>query len=70
MEESILALGQAGIIPREFADKIKGMPSFRNRLIHDYLPNKFDAEKLYNNLQQLDDFRKFSQYIIEWLERQ
>lgn len=68
--ESILALGQAGIIPREFADKIKGMPSFRNRLIHDYLLNKFDAEKLYNNVQQLDDFRKFSQYIIKWLERQ
>lgn len=44
------------------------MPSFRNRLIHDYLLNEFDAEKLYSNLQRLDDFRKFARYIVRWLE--
>ena len=65
--EAILALSEAKIIPKEFAEKIKGMPSFRNRIIHDYLPNEFDAEKLFENLQNLDDFKRFSKYILEWI---
>jgi len=39
--EAILALSEAKILPKEFAERIKGMPSFRNRIIHDYLPNEF-----------------------------
>ena len=54
--EAILALSEAAIIPEEFAEKIKGMPAFRNRIIHDYLPNEFDAEKLFENLQNLGDY--------------
>ena len=65
--EAIVSLGEAGILPKEFADKIKGMPAFRNRIIHDYLPNEFDAERLFDNLQNLDDFKKFSKYILEWI---
>jgi uncharacterized protein YutE (UPF0331/DUF86 family) len=65
--EAILALSEAEIIPKEFGEKIKGMPSFRNRIIHDYLPNEFDAEKLFESLQNLDDFKKFSKYILEWI---
>ena len=65
--EAILSVGEAGIIPKEFADKMKGMPAFRNRIIHDYLPNEFDAIKLYESLQDLDDFKKFSKYILEWV---
>ena len=66
--EAILALSDAGILPREFAEKIKGMPAFRDRIIHDYLPNEFDALKLFETLQDLDDFRTFSRYILTWLE--
>ena len=65
--EAIVSLGEAGILPKEFADKIMGMPAFRNRIIHDYLPNEFDAERLFDNLQNLDDFKKFSKYILEWI---
>jgi len=65
--EAIVSLGEAGILPKEFADKIKGMPAFRNRIIHDYLPNEFDAERLFDTLQNLDDFKKFSKYILEWI---
>lgn len=68
--DAIIALGDGGIIPREFADRIKGMPSFRNRIIHDYMPNEFDAERLYDALQKLDDFREFSRYIVEWLQKE
>ena len=66
--EAILALSHAGILPKKFAEKIKGMPAFRNRIIHDYLPNEFDALKLFENIQRLDDFRKFAKYILKWLE--
>ena len=65
--EAILALSDAGILPKTFAEKIKGMPAFRNRIIHDYLPNEFDAAKLFDNLQGLNDFKEFSKYIIEWM---
>ena len=65
--EAILALSEAKIIPKEFFEKIKGMPSFRNRIINDYLPNEFDAAKLFENLQNLDDFKNFSKYILEWI---
>jgi uncharacterized protein YutE (UPF0331/DUF86 family) len=53
--EAILALSEAEIIPKEFAETIKGMPAFRNRIIHDYLPNEFDAVRLYENIKRLDD---------------
>ncbi len=66
--ESILALAAAGIMPQDFAEEIRGMPSFRNRLIRDYLPTEFDVQRLYENLQKLDDFRKFASYVTEWLE--
>lgn len=68
--EAILSLAEAEIIPNEFADKIKAMPAFRNRIIHDYLPNEFDAMKLYESLQNLDDFKKFSRYILEWISEE
>ena len=67
--EAILALSEAEIIPKEFVEKIKGMPAFRNRIIHDYLPNEFDAVKLYESIQRLDDFRKFSKYILAWISK-
>jgi uncharacterized protein YutE (UPF0331/DUF86 family) len=67
--EAILALSETGIIPKTLAEKIKGMPAFRNRIIHDYLPNEFDAEKLFESLQSLDDFRQFSKYILKWISK-
>ncbi len=66
--EAILALSDAGILPKELTERIKGMPAFRNRIVHDYLPNEFDALKLFETLQSLDDFKTFSKYILVWLE--
>jgi uncharacterized protein YutE (UPF0331/DUF86 family) len=67
--EAILALSEAEIIPKKFAENIKGMPAFRNRIINDYLPNEFDAVRLYGSIQRLDDFRKFSKYILAWISK-
>ncbi len=68
--EAIRALSDAGILPKEFAETIKGMPAFRNRIVHDYLPNEFDALKLFETLQSLDDFKTFSKHILAWLEKE
>lgn len=65
--EAILDLSEVGILPKEFAERIKGWPGFRNRIIHDYLPNEFDAERLFDSVQNLDDFKRFSRFIQEWL---
>ena len=67
--EAILALADAGILSKEFAEKIKGMPAFRNRIVHDYLRNEFDALKLFEMLQNLDDFKTFSKYILDWFDQ-
>lgn len=67
--ELLEILGKNKIIPEKFAEEIKGMTSFRNKLVHEYLPDQFDATRLYENLQKLDDFKKFSQYIVKFLER-
>ena len=67
--EAILALSHAGIIPKELAEEVKGVPAFRNRIIHDYLPNEFDAARLFESLGLLDDFKKFSKYILKWISK-
>jgi len=54
--EAVLALSEAKVIPKEFAEKMKGIPSFRNRIIHDYLPNEFDAEKVFCDLAEFGRF--------------
>ena len=59
-------LGERDIIPQEFAQAIRGMAGFRNILIHEY--GTVDIKKVYYVLQdQLDDFRKFAQYIDLYL---
>jgi hypothetical protein len=42
----------------------------KEKEIHDYLPNEFDAAKLFENLRSLDDFKEFSKYIVEWISKQ
>ncbi|MEJ5378512.1 MAG: HepT-like ribonuclease domain-containing protein [bacterium] len=66
--EAIVALGEAGILPKDFAEKIKKMPAFRNRILHDYLPNELDARRLFESLQELQDFETFSRLILNWLQ--
>ncbi len=67
--EAILALGEMGVIPLAYSGRIVGMANLRNLLIHEYL--RIDLRKLYDGLQTgLDDFRRFSEYVTAWLERE
>jgi uncharacterized protein YutE (UPF0331/DUF86 family) len=60
--EVILKLGEHGVIPQAFSDKIKGMAGLRNILIREYL--KIDLDKLFDYLKyRLEDFVLFIKYI-------
>ncbi len=64
--EIILKLGQHGIIPERFAQKILGMAGLRNILVHEYL--RIDPNKLYDFMQnRLADFTDFMAYVQDYL---
>ena len=62
----IIILGKEGVIPQEFAEKIKVMVSFRNRLVHLY--DKISERELYDILKNnLKDIENYIAYIIIYL---
>jgi len=66
--ESILRLGELGILPMDFAEKLAPIAGFRNILVHEYLA--VDWDEVYKHLQQLDDLYQFVEYIGAWLQGQ
>ena len=66
--EAILILGQAGILPSDFAQKLAPIAGFRNILVHDYL--EIDWEEINSNLQHLGDLESYMQYVKNWLRKQ
>jgi len=65
--DAILGLAELGVIPPAYAAKIVGMAGFRNVLVHEYL--NIDLRQVYKNWQEhLEDFVRFSEYIIRFLE--
>ena len=66
--EIILKLGQHGIIPRDFSEKIQGMAGLRNILIHEYL--RVDVSKIYDLLKKrMGDFTEFMSHVQSYLDR-
>jgi len=66
--ESITILGKENILPYDFAQKFAPIAGFRNILIHEYLD--IDWEEVYNNLQNIDQFYDFMDYIKKWLAQE
>ena len=62
---AILKLGEANIIPSEFAKSFSSIAGFRNILIHEYL--EIDWKEVYKNLQNIDNFYLFLKHIRKWL---
>jgi uncharacterized protein YutE (UPF0331/DUF86 family) len=68
-EDIIRILGEEGIIPSDFAGRIKGIAGFRNILVHEY--TGIDYGVLYNYLvNRLDDFRECARHISVFLEKE
>lgn len=66
-KESILILGEKGVLPKNFAKSFAEIAGFRNILVHDYL--KIDYKKVADNLnKRLGDFEKFSQAVAKYLK--
>jgi len=64
--EALIKLGEAKVIPFEFAQKIKGMAGYRNRLVHLYW--EVTPKEIYEKLQEIEDFEKFCAYILKYLK--
>lgn len=65
----IISLGQHGILPQEFSEKIKGMADYRNRLVHGYAD--VSEKEIYEIItNHLDDFRQFTKYIVGYIEEE
>lgn len=65
-QEVIKIIAANNIIPQDFAKRILPMAGLRNILVHDYL--KIDLDKIYQHLQNLQDFRTFQKHIIAYLK--
>ncbi len=67
-KEAILLLGQQGILPEPFAERLSGIAGLRNVLVHEYLT--IDPVKVYEALQCLDDLESFIDHVYDFLQRQ
>lgn len=64
--EVFLRLGEAGVIPEDFSNRLAQMAGFRNILVHQY--SEVDLTKLLEFLKtRLEDLELFSEYIKEYL---
>lgn len=63
----IIALGEAKILDKDFAEEFSKIAGFRNILVHMYLDIDYGevADKVNN---KLGDFEKFSQQVAKFYE--
>ena len=60
-------LEQNGIISKQMRNKLKDMKGFRNILVHKY--GEVDDEKVFENLDRLEDFEQFKEEILNFLKK-
>ena len=61
-------LGALGVLPRDFAQRLRAIAGFRNVLVHGYL--EVDVTRLHRVLsEQLDDFVEFADHVERYLAR-
>lgn len=66
--DSFVKMGEQGIIPQEFVDKIAPSAGLRSRLVHEY--DRVDDAIVHASLADaLDQFPRFIEYIVEFLKR-
>ena len=61
-------LGEAGVVPSDFAKRLAELARFRNVLVHLYL--EVDTRRVHHYLQHnLDDFEQFARYVAAFVQR-
>jgi len=65
---AIDGLAVLGVLPRDFAQRLRAIAGFRNVLVHGYL--ELDVTRLHRVLsEQLDDFVEFADHVERYLAR-
>ncbi len=59
-------LAKHGVIPKDYAETFRKIIAFRNILVHEYV--NLDLSQVYENLQKLEDIKKFAEYLNTFLE--
>lgn len=60
-------LAERGVLPRDFAESIRGMAGFRNLLVHGYA--RVDLARVHEFLStRLGDFEAFAGHVLRYLE--
>ncbi len=65
--ESILRLGELGVLPMDFAQELAPLAGFRNILVHRYLT--IDWNEVYKSLQQMNILYEFTDFIKAWMRQ-
>jgi uncharacterized protein YutE (UPF0331/DUF86 family) len=61
-------LADLGVLPPDFAARLRGIAGFRNVLVHGYL--EVDLARVHQVLnERLDDFTEFARLVQEYLRR-
>lgn len=67
-KDVIIILGEAGVVPKNFAKENSQMADFRNLIIHAY--GSLDMKQVYQNLQKAPNiFNKFAKCYVEFLKK-
>ncbi|MCM8804997.1 MAG: DUF86 domain-containing protein [Candidatus Omnitrophica bacterium] len=61
-------LKEKGIITSEYKEILKKMIAFRNIIVHEYL--YIDLEKLYENLNRVEDLKEFAVFIEKYISKE
>lgn len=65
--ETIIRMGELGVLPPDFARSLAPIAGFRNILVHEYL--SVDWDEVYRQLQHLDELTRFAESIGRWLRQ-
>ena len=65
-KESIIILGEEGVLKKEFANQFAPMAGFRNILVHDYIAIDYTKVADYLN-SRLGDFETFAKAVASYL---
>ena len=65
--DTFLVMGEVGAFDSNFAEELRNMAKFRNRLVHLYW--ELDDDQIYDILQtRIDDFKKFLDSVARFLD--
>lgn len=65
---TFVRLGDMGVLPADFADKIADSAGFRNRVVHEY--NDLLHDKVYETVAEaLEQYTRYCRYILEYLQQ-